>query len=407
MKLHGTKNLNRNQINQLIAKKLNFLHFSKPIEDTYRKQYRSAAAFEFRYRAPLVLFLYVFLTWGIYQNISDLYLKTLWLSLYKWVGIIIFIAWLCAFKKSWSKYFDIYIGIGALSAVSITFVIINLLTTAYNTALLHAAMMYAVVIIYAFIGLRFYTAIIAAWLGGLVGILFSNYYNLYIDWTYLIHTYIFSSFLGMSLCYVIDRQHRENYLQNCIIETTQKEISDQAQLLEELSLLDPLTGLANRRYLNRVLEAEWILAIKQKKPISIIMLDIDYFKNYNDSLGHISGDSCLQAIAVALKSITKNHSEIAARYGGEEFLLIFPQTSREKAEEIANLILYSIRNLEIKHPDSPICTNITVSLGVVTTIPNPDDLLRDFIEEADKKLYDAKKSGRNRYQISQSNNVII
>lgn len=400
MKLHGTKNLNRDQINELIAKKLNFLHFSKPIEDTYRKQYRSAAAIEFRYRAPLVLILYAFLTWGVYQNISDLYLKSLWLSLYKWVGIIIFIAWLCAFKKLWSKYFDIYMGIGALSAVSITFVIINLLTTAYNTALLHAAMMYAVVIIYAFIGLRFYTAIIAGWLGGLVGILFSNYYNLYIDWTYLIHTYIFSSFLGMSLCYVIDRQHRENYLQNCIIETTQKEISDQAQLLEELSLLDPLTGLANRRYLNRVLEAEWILAIKQKKPISIIMLDIDYFKNYNDSLGHISGDSCLQAIAVALKSITKNHSEIAARYGGEEFLLVFPQTSREKAEEIANLILYSIRNLEIKHPDSPICTNITVSLGVVTTIPNPDDLLRDFIEEADKKLYDAKKSGRNRYQIS-------
>ncbi len=211
----------------------------------------------------------------------------------------------------------------------------------------------------------------------------------------------------MSLCYVIDRQHRENYLQNCIIEITQKEISDQAQLLEELSLLDPLTGLANRRYLNRILEAEWTLAIKQQEPISIIMLDIDYFKNYNDSLGHISGDSCLQSIAVALKNITNNHSEIAARYGGEEFLLVFPQTSKEKAEEIANLILYSIKNLEIKHPNSPICTNITVSLGVVTTIPKPNDLLHEFIEEADKKLYDAKKLGRNQYQISQQNNVII
>lgn len=407
MKLHGTKNLTRDHINKLITKKLNFLYFSKPIENIYRKQYRSAAAFEFRYRAPLVLILYAFLTWGVYQNISDLYLKNLWLSLYKWVGIIIFSAWLCSFKKSWSKYFDIYMGIGALSAVSITFVIINLLTTTYNTALLHAAMMYAVVIIYAFIGLRFYTAIISGWIGGLVGVFFSNYYNLYIDWTYLIHTYIFSSFLGMSLCYVIDRQHRENYLQNCIIEITQKEISDQAQLLEELSLLDPLTGLANRRYLNRILEAEWTLAIKQQEPISIIMLDIDYFKNYNDSLGHISGDSCLQSIAVALKSITNNHSEIAARYGGEEFLLVFPQTSKEKAEEIANLILYSIKNLEIKHPNSPICTNITVSLGVVTTIPKPNDLLHEFIEEADKKLYDAKKLGRNQYQISQQNNVII
>ncbi|MDY6488964.1 GGDEF domain-containing protein, partial [Acinetobacter faecalis] len=227
------------------------------------------------------------------------------------------------------------------------------------------------------------------------------------DWTYLIHTYIFSSFLGMSLCYVIDRQHRENYLQNCIIETTQKEISDQAQLLEELSLLDPLTGLANRRYLNRILEAEWTLAIKQQEPISIIMLDIDYFKNYNDNLGHISGDNCLQSIAVALKSITNNHSEIAARYGGEEFLLVFPQTSTEKAAEIASLILHNIKNLEIKHPDSPICTNITVSLGVVTTIPNPDDLLRDFIEEADKKLYEAKNLGRNRYQIESLNRIVI
>ena len=298
-------------------------------------------------------------------------------------------------------------GIGALSAVSITFVIINLLTTTYNTALLHAAMMYAVVIIYAFIGLRFYTAIISGWIGGLVGVFFSNYYNLYIDWTYLIHTYIFSSFLGMSLCYVIDRQHRENYLQNCIIEITQKEISDQAQLLEELSLLDPLTGLANRRYLNRILEAEWTLAIKQQEPISIIMLDIDYFKNYNDNLGHISGDNCLQSIAVALKSITNNHSEIVARYGGEEFLLVFPQTSTEKAAEIASLILHNIKNLEIKHPDSPICTNITVSLGVVTTIPNPDDLLRDFIEEADKKLYEAKNLGRNQYQIESLNRIVI
>lgn len=407
MKLHGTKDLTRNEIDKFIAKKLNFLHFSKPIENIYREQYRFAAAIEFRYRAPLVLFLYAFLTWGIYENIFDPYLRNLWLSLYKWVGIAIVIAWLFSFKKSWSKYFDFYIGIGAMSAVAITFVIINALATSYSSALLHAAMMYTIVIIYGFIGLRFYTAIIAGWLGGLIGIYCSHYYNLYIDWTYLLHTYIFSSFLGMSLCYVIDRQHRENYLQNCIIETTQKEISDQALLLEELSLLDPLTGLANRRYLKRILEAEWSLACKHQEAISVIMLDIDYFKNYNDSLGHISGDNCLQKIAAELKDLTLNHSEIAARYGGEEFILVFPQTTALKAEEIANLILNRIHRLEIKHPNSPIAPIVTVSLGVVTTIPKQNDLLSDYIEEADQNLYKAKKAGRNRYKISLISDVII
>lgn len=407
MKLHGTKNLNRDQIDALIASRLNILHFSKPIEKMYRKQYRSAAAYEFRYRAPMVLFLYAFLTVGVYNNISDLYLRAEWLSLYKWVGIIVSIAWFCSFKKSWSKYFDLYTSLGAIGAVSITFVIINLLATAYNSALLHAAMMYAVVIIYSFIGMRFYTAIIAGWLGGIIGIIFSNYYNLYIDWTYLNHTYIFSSFLGMSLCYVIDRQHRENYLQNCIIEATQQEITEQSKLLEELSLLDPLTGLANRRYLNRILEAEWTLALKQQTPISMIMLDIDYFKNYNDTLGHISGDHCLQAIAVVLKAITNSGSEIAARYGGEEFILVFPQTNSAKAEEIANSIMDQIHKLEIQHPDSPIHPYITVSLGIVTAIPQKDDLLSDYIELADKKLYEAKKSGRNCYQIAHNFNTII
>lgn len=407
MKLHGAKNLNIEQINQLISSRLNFLHFSEPIESLYRAQYKSAAAYEFRYRAILVLFLYAFLTFGVSQNISDPYLNSVWLSLYKWVGIIVLTAWFVAFQKKWARFFDIYVGLGATGAVAITFLLINLLATSYNTALLHAAMMYAVVIIYSFCGLRFYTALIAGWSGGLIGIFLSHYYNLYIDWTYLIHTYIFSSFLGMSICYAIDRQHRENYLQNCIIETRQKEITEQAKLLEELSLLDPLTGLANRRYLTRILEAEWNLAIKQKKPISLIMIDIDYFKNYNDSLGHIAGDNCLQTIAIILKKLTNNHSEIAARYGGEEFLLIFPQTPTSKAEEKANLILNKIRDLKITHPASPILPFITVSLGVVSIIPKQNDLLNDYIELTDKKLYEAKKLGRNRYEIFEKTNTVI
>jgi diguanylate cyclase (GGDEF)-like protein len=399
MKLNGTNDLDRLEIDELFSSGLNFVHFSKNLERVYRNQYQKAAAYEFRYRGPMILILYGFLTYGVYQNIANVEHANEWLNLYKWVGIIILCAWLLSFSKRLSKFFDIYTCLGSIGAVSITFLLINSLTHINETALLHAAMMYAVVIIYSFIGMRFYTALIAGWGGGILGIFLSTHYEYQIDWNYLNHTYVFSSFLGMSLAYAIDRQHRENYLRNCIIEIKQDEITKQSLQLEQLSLQDPLTGLANRRYLTRILESEWDWALQHNEPISLVMLDIDYFKNYNDALGHIAGDICLQSIASVLKVITTNHAEIAARYGGEEFLLVYPQTDLDRAEEIANLIINNVRQLQIAHPDSPISPFVTVSLGVISIVPTPSDELSVFIDKADKTLYQAKKLGRNRYII--------
>ncbi|MFM6906518.1 MAG: GGDEF domain-containing protein, partial [Acinetobacter tjernbergiae] len=247
MKLKASHLLKPEQNDLLGSRGLNLVKFPKELEAIYKDQYRSGAAHEFRYRAPIILGLYSYLSLGTYQVLPTA-VRAEWAAFYGWVGIIITIAWLLAFIPAMNKWFDHYVGFGSMGAVALTFTLINVLDYGQNNVLFHAAMMYAVVIIYGFVGMQFYTAMIAGWCGGLIGIAVSTWLNASIDWTFLNRTYTFSSFLGMALAYAIDRQHRENYLQNCMIELNRLELMRQAQQLSILSHQDPLTGLANRRY---------------------------------------------------------------------------------------------------------------------------------------------------------------
>jgi diguanylate cyclase (GGDEF)-like protein len=305
-----------------------------------------------------------------------------------------------------NKWFDYYVCLGSTGAVALTFTLINVLEQGQNNVLFHAAMMYAVVIIYGFVGMRFYTAIIAGWCGGLIGIGISTWLNGSIDWTILNRTYTFSSFLGMALAYATDRQHRENYLQNCMIELNRLELMRQAQQLSILSQQDSLTGLANRRYLDEVLENEWRSAIRHKLPITIMMIDIDFFKLYNDALGHIQGDQCLRRIAILLGSISSRSGDLAARYGGEEFLLLFSVTDKDQALIQVQQLMELVRNIGIIHPKSTVSKHVTISVGVATMIPHLNDKLSDFISRADHALYTAKSNGRNQYYIATSDHII-
>lgn len=402
MKLQGSNILNQEQIDLLISRGLNFVWFPQQLETLYREQYKQAAAYEFRFRAPIILILYGLLSFGIYQILPHNQVQ-IWLIYYAWVGIIITFAWLLSFIKIFNKWFDVYVGLGSTAAVAITFTLINVIEGGQNNALLHASMMYAVIIIYGFVGLRFYNALFAGWIGGLVGIIFSLNFNNSIDWTYLNRTYTFSSFLGMALAYFTDRQHRENFLRDCIIELNRLELVKQAELLETLSQQDSLTGLANRRYLDEVLEKEWRRAVRHSTPITIMMIDIDYFKSYNDSLGHIKGDECLREIALALSTLTSRSGDLAARYGGEEFLLLFPMTNESDALIQVKRLMNVVKNVGILHPSSDISSEVTLSVGVATIIPTLADTISAFITRADHALYMAKSNGRNQYQIANLN----
>lgn len=405
MKLKASNLLGQEQIDLLISRGLNLVWFPKELEVVYKNQYKNEAAYEFRYRAPIILGLYLYLSFGTYQALPA-EMRFEWIAYYGWVGMIIVFAWLLAFVPSMNKWFDHYVCLGSTGAVALTFTLINVLEQGQNNVLFHAAMMYAVVIIYGFVGMRFYTAIIAGWCGGLIGIGISTWLNGSIDWTILNRTYTFSSFLGMALAYATDRQHRENYLQNCMIELNRLELMRQAQQLSILSQQDALTGLANRRYLDEVLENEWRSAIRHKLPITIMMIDIDFFKLYNDALGHIQGDQCLRRIAILLGSISSRSGDLAARYGGEEFLLLFSVTDKDQALILVQQLMELVRNIGIIHPKSTVSKHVTISVGVATMVPHLNDNLSDFISRADHALYTAKSNGRNQYHIATSDHII-
>lgn len=406
MKLQGSNILGQEQIDLLTTRGLNFVWFPKQLETIYRFQYQNGAAYEFRYRAPIILILYLFLSFGIYQVLPTEQVLS-WLSYYSWVGIIVLIAWILSFIKKLNQWFDYYVGIGSSAAVAITFILINVLENGQDNVLFHAAMMYAIVIIYGAVGMRFYTAIIAGWVGGLIGILVSTYLNGDIDWTFLNRTYTFGSFLGMTLAYATDRQHRENYLQNCMIELNRIELMQQAQQLSLLSQQDALTGLANRRYLDETLDNEWRRALRHETPLTIMMVDIDFFKPYNDSLGHLKGDQCLKDIATAISSIAARSGDLVARYGGEEFLLLFPMTNAQQAKIQAERLMNAIKKIAIVHPCSSVSPYVTISVGVATTIPRLNDSISAFVSRADHALYQAKTNGRNQYQIALNEEQIV
>jgi diguanylate cyclase (GGDEF)-like protein len=172
----------------------------------------------------------------------------------------------------------------------------------------------------------------------------------------------------------------------------------QADALRELALVDALTGVANRRQFDQVLDAEWRRSIRSGETLSLILIDVDFFKKYNDQHGHPAGDVCLKAIASAIKlTLTRSH-DLVARYGGEEFVCVLPDTTLEGAVAKATQMEKAVRALALEHGNSEVCGFVTISLGVASTLPVQGDLAAGLVSSADGELYLAKQLGRGQVQ---------
>ena len=171
--------------------------------------------------------------------------------------------------------------------------------------------------------------------------------------------------------------------------------------LEEFSFSDGLTGIANRRMLDTVLEREWAQAQRSQKPLSLILADIDFFKQYNDSYGHMKGDECLKRVAQTLSLAANRPRDFIARMGGEEFVWVLPETDAASAREVANKCLHLIRQAQIPHEASQVSSLLTLSLGVGTVVPSQQANALGFIEKVDELLYLAKHNGRKRAEFGQ------
>ncbi|HCY85272.1 MAG TPA: diguanylate cyclase response regulator [Desulfobacteraceae bacterium] len=183
------------------------------------------------------------------------------------------------------------------------------------------------------------------------------------------------------------------------LEALKYELEESNEKLRQLSSLDGLTDLPNRRFFDETLVREWQRGRRKQTPLTLIIADIDHFKAYNDAYGHVIGDDCLKKVARGLDKSILRDVDIIARYGGEEFAAILPETDQDGGILIAERMLSTIRKLNITHEHSKTADHVTVSLGVATTIPSDSANATRLIQAADRALYTAKASGRNAFKV--------
>jgi two-component system chemotaxis family response regulator WspR len=186
------------------------------------------------------------------------------------------------------------------------------------------------------------------------------------------------------------------------LRVSQQQLLDTNLVLQRLMNSDGLTGLSNRRHFDEYMELEWRRAMRDRTQLSLLMIDVDYFKVYNDSFGHLDGDEALRRVADAIRNSSSRSSDLPARYGGEEFALVLPGTSPGGARLVAEKLRQTISALNIPHIAPVEGATLTVSIGLATMTPQQGSHCRELISAADKGLYMAKHNGRNQVVVGES-----
>ncbi|ELX13392.1 response regulator/GGDEF domain-containing protein [Janthinobacterium sp. HH01] len=181
------------------------------------------------------------------------------------------------------------------------------------------------------------------------------------------------------------------------LRASQKQLADANIELQKLAALDGLTGIANRRRFDDTMRIEWQRGQRDRKPLTLLLCDVDFFKMYNDSFGHLAGDLCLKKVAAVLTEHLKRPADLAARYGGEEFAIILPETPLTGALIVAESCRRHLEQLAIENPQADTeFSTVTMSIGVASVVPSASSSVDQLIQQADQALYAAKRGGRNR-----------
>jgi diguanylate cyclase (GGDEF)-like protein len=198
----------------------------------------------------------------------------------------------------------------------------------------------------------------------------------------------------------LQKSHKELMQAQAALLASQEELREVNAMLSELSARDGLTGLYNRRHFDAALDTELRRSVRNLRPISLLMIDVDCFKALNDTYGHQRGDDCLREVARVLAEHPRRGYDVAARYGGEEFVLLMPDAGSSAAQVAAECIRHAVHALKIENLGSTVADVVTVSIGVCCNSTHLHDESEQFVREADAALYAAKRQGRNRVEIA-------
>lgn len=210
---------------------------------------------------------------------------------------------------------------------------------------------------------------------------------------------IVSNVVGFMVSYIVTGKERVSFLQARLLELDKIHSDAMSNELVRLSNEDALTGLYNRRYLNETIAIEWERAERSEEPLSVVFVDIDYFKLYNDTYGHLQGDKALMRVASVLRKHMRRTSDIAARCGGEEFVLLLPNTPSAGAQVVANNVMRAVDGLKIEHKTSNVADHLTLSIGVATWAQEENMTMNKLIAQADAAVYQAKAEGRHAIRV--------
>jgi diguanylate cyclase (GGDEF)-like protein len=363
------------------------LSMPEPLETAYREHQRRHAVEVFRINVVFIFLLWLLVSSGIYALMPAGDLPQ-WSRLYGSVGVVILAAACLSWVRVLDHWFHLYIGVGSFVAVALSVAITGVLRDPVPGQLTQTAINYCMVIIYGLVGLRFTQALAAGWLGGAAGVVMALVLGGNFNWDLYLVSFAGSSFLGMCLAYYSEHRSRAMFILQL----------SRIDKLEHLSSVDSLTGLANRRHLDKTVLHEWRRAYRQQLPLAVMMIDIDRFKRYNDHYGHIKGDACLRVVANVIARYARRPGDMAARYGGEEFVLLLPDMDMNEASVHAERLLADIRAANLVHAPNAGRAVVSISIGLAVAVPfanwEPDWLL----ESADRAMYEAKHDGGDCYR---------
>ncbi|MBK3332866.1 diguanylate cyclase [Persephonella atlantica] len=383
--------------NELSVKK-KIICFHRELENIYQEYYFRKSLNRIRFMLIFGIFVYIFFGIADYILYPEMFLYLWGIRALTLFVVLMLSVYIFAGRRIKIFYFT-YILITVFAGVSIAGMMA--VVPRAEAQLYYAGIFLVIFFVYTVSGLPFIYSAVAGWLITVFYFLF-DLLNIHSETRFLISNMFFitsANIIGMLGGYILEYFIRKDFLLTLKVFLDKKELEKLNSRLRYISNYDELTGLPNRRYIKEFFSRELRRAKREGFPVSVLLIDIDFFKDYNDSYGHIRGDYVLKEVSTVLKKFSRRPTDMAGRWGGEEFLLILSSTNLSTAVKTASDIIKEVNLKNIEHRVSPF-GRITVSIGVYSSIPDKKSRYTDFIKEADMALYRAKSSGKNRFYVT-------